>query len=214
MSDRRLTRREFLRLAGIGAGAATLAACAPVAAPTQAPAAQQPAGEQAAEAPAEAPAASAEVKKLELWTFVNTHARWFRSMAEDYVKEKDPNFLLNVSETAYGDMHDKTQIVPRQAASAHLTSWTSSRGAFGASCAAATPASIDPTDMLKGGGYMEQLVAARQALYSYKGKDVRYRARPDPRASATTVADVYEEAGIDVANLATWEDWIAAVKPW
>ncbi len=213
MSDRRLTRREFLRLAGIGAGAATLAACAPVAAPTQAPAAQQPAGEQAAEAPAEAPAASAEVKKLELWTFVNTHARWFRSMAEDYVKEKDPNFSLNVSEIAYGDMHDKTQIALQAGGVGAPDLVDLEQGRFGGFLrGGGDPGLIDLTDMLKGGGYMEQLVAARQALYSYKGKMYGIEHALTPCVSYYR-ADVYEEAGIDVANLATWEDWIAAVKP-
>lgn len=208
MSDRRLTRREFLRLAGIGAGAATLAACAPVAAPTQAPAAGQ-----AAEAPAEAPAAAAEVKKLELWTFVNTHARWFRSMAEDYVKEKDPNFSLNVSEIAYGDMHDKTQIALQAGGVGAPDLVDLEQGRFGGFLrGGGDPGLIDLTDMLKGGGYMEQLVAARQALYSYKGKMYGIEHALTPCVSYYR-ADVYEEAGIDVANLATWEDWIAAVKP-
>jgi len=213
MSDRRLTRREFLRLAGIGAGAAALAACAPVAAPTQAPAAEQPAAEQAAEKPAEAPAASAEVKKLELWTFVNTHARWFRSMAEDYVKEKDPNFSLNVSEIAYGDMHDKTQIALQAGGVGAPDLVDLEQGRFGGFLrGGGDPGLIDLTDMLKGGGYMEQLVATRQALYSYKGKMYGIEHALTPCVSYYR-ADLYEEAGIDVASLATWDDWIAAVKP-
>ncbi|MEZ4729549.1 MAG: hypothetical protein R3E79_20655 [Caldilineaceae bacterium] len=48
--------------------------------------------------------------QLELWTFVNTHARWYQSMAEDYKKEVNPDFDLTVTEIAYADMHDKLQI--------------------------------------------------------------------------------------------------------
>ena len=73
-----LSRRTFLKLAGAAAGVSALAACAP-------PPAAPPAGEPAK--PPEAPKAVAKGPiKLELWTFVNTHARWFRSMAADYKK--------------------------------------------------------------------------------------------------------------------------------
>lgn len=32
-----------------------------------------------------------EAVSLELWTFVNTHARWFREQAERYQAEVNPN---------------------------------------------------------------------------------------------------------------------------
>ena len=48
--------------------------------------------------------------ELELWAFVNTHARWFRSMAEDYKKDVNPDFELTVNEIAYTDLHDNLLI--------------------------------------------------------------------------------------------------------
>jgi arabinosaccharide transport system substrate-binding protein len=211
----KLTRREFLRLAGIGAGAATLAACAPAAAPTQAPAAQAPAAEEAkaTEKPAEAPAASGAAKKLELWTFVNTHARWFRKMAETYKAEKDPNFDLNVSEIAYGDMHDKTQIALQAGGVGAPDLVDLEQGRFGGFLrGGGDPGLVDLKDMLTEGGFMKDLVAAREALYSYKGKTYGIEHALTPCVSYYR-ADVYEGAGIDVSKIETWDDWIAAVKP-
>jgi len=49
-------------------------------------------------------------QELELWAFVNTHARWFREQAERYAEEVNPDFSLNVIEIAYGDLHDRLLI--------------------------------------------------------------------------------------------------------
>jgi multiple sugar transport system substrate-binding protein len=67
ISEKSVSRRGFLRVAGLTAGAAALAACAPAAAPAQAPAQQQEAAK-ATEAPAQAPAAAAEPTTVKLLT--------------------------------------------------------------------------------------------------------------------------------------------------
>ena len=51
-----------------------------------------------------------EAVELELWTFVNTHARWFREQAERYQEEVNADFDLNVIEIAYADLHDRLLI--------------------------------------------------------------------------------------------------------
>ena len=77
-----LSRRDLLKVMGLTTGAMLVTACAPAVAP----------GGSAPAAEAGGPV------KMELWTFVNTHARWYQSMAEDYKKEINPDFELNVTE--------------------------------------------------------------------------------------------------------------------
>jgi len=206
----KFSRREFLKIAGVAAGVSVVAACTPPPAPAGGPA---PAAEPAQEQPAEAPQAAAAPVKLELWTFVNTHARWFRSMAEDYIKEKNPNFELNVSEIAYGDMHDKTQIALQAGGVGAPDLVDIEQGRFGGFLrGTGDPGLVDLTDLLKEGGYMDQLVAAREALYTYKGKTYGVEHALTP-CVVYYRSDIIEGAGIDVSTLKTWDDWIAAMKP-
>jgi ABC-type glycerol-3-phosphate transport system substrate-binding protein len=206
-----LSRRQFLKAAGIGASAAMLAACTPAApaAPAAAPA-EKPA--QAAPAPTAAAAAPGAVK-LELWTFVNTHARWFRSMAEDYKKDKNPNFELNVSEIAYGDLHDKAQIALQAGGVGAPDLVDLEQGRFGGFLRGTGDVGlVDLTGMLKEGGYMDKLVAAREGLYTYKGKTYGIEHALCPVVLYYR-GDVFEGAGIDASKLTTWDQWISAVTP-
>lgn len=47
--------------------------------------------------------------KLELWTFVNTHARFFRQAAEAF-KKIDPDVEIDVKEIEYSTLFDKLAI--------------------------------------------------------------------------------------------------------
>jgi ABC-type glycerol-3-phosphate transport system substrate-binding protein len=200
---RKLSRREFLRVLGITAGASALAACVPPAAPpAAAPEAPQEATKEA-EAPAEQPPA-AEPLTLELWTFVNTHARWFESMAADYKKEKNPNFELKVSEVAYADMHDKALIALQAGGVGASDLLDLEQGRFGGFLRGTGDVGlVDLTDMLESGGYMDKLVAAREALYTYKGKTYGVEHALCPVVLYYR-ADAFEEAEIDVAQIETW----------
>src|SRR5215207_9151352 len=82
-----LSRREFLKLSGAGLAGATLLGSAGCG------------GGQ-----------SATGGQLELWTFVNTHARWYQSMAESYKKDGNSDFELRVSEIPIPDIFDKLKI--------------------------------------------------------------------------------------------------------
>ena len=75
--SKHLSRRTFLKSTGVALTGALLAACAPV-------------------TPSADGGAAAAAVDLEIWTFVNTHARWFRSMGEDYQAEVDFDFNLDV----------------------------------------------------------------------------------------------------------------------
>ena len=209
----KLSRREFLKIAGVAAGASVVAACAPQTLPPAAPAAT--AAPAAAEAPAAtaAPAAAAGAKKLELWTFVNTHARWFRAMAEDYKANKDPNFELNVSELAYDDMHDKVQIALQSGGVGAPDLVDIEQGRFGGFLrGGGDPGLVDLKDMLEQGGYLKDLVADREALYSYKGKIYGIEHALCPNVVYYR-ADILEGAGVDMTKKMTWDDWVGLMKP-
>lgn len=95
---KRYSRRDFLRMAGVAAGAAALAACAPAGGAPAAPAAG---GEEAAK--------PAEVKgevNLTFWGFATNRNKWYQALAEKY-KEEHPEVTIEVQEIAYQEMHDK-----------------------------------------------------------------------------------------------------------
>jgi len=208
----KLTRREFLLLAGMGVGASVLTACVPSIALTHTPADPLKVERKANERVVDAPGTT-EAKKLELWTFVSTHARWFRAMVETYKNDKDADFDLNVSEFAYSDLHDRIQIALRtgEEGTPDLVDLDPRRlGGF--LRGGHDPGLVDLADMLREDGYMGKLIAACEAFYSYEGKTYGIEHALTPCVSYYR-ADVYEGAGIDVSKLATWDDWIAAVKP-
>ncbi len=192
MIERKLSRRSLLKAMGVTAGAMAVAACA---APSAAPAGGE--------------VVAGEPLNLELWTFVNTHARWFESMAEDYKAEVNPDFNLEVTEIAYGDMHDKLQIALQSGGVGAPDLADIEQGRFGGFLRGADPGLVDLNDMLTEGGYNEDLVENRQALYSYKGKvyGVEHALTP---VVLYYRHDVWGDAGVDMEAVATWEDYISA----
>jgi ABC-type glycerol-3-phosphate transport system substrate-binding protein len=192
---RHLSRRDLLKAIGMASSALALTACAP---------AVTPSGGEAA------PAADA-AKQVELWTFVNTHARWFRSMADDYNKEKDANFELNVSEIAYGDMHDKTLIALQSGGVGAPDLVDLEQGRFGGFLRGEDPGLVDLADRLKEGGYLDQLVAAREALYSYQGKIYGIEHALTPVVLYYR-HDLYAAKGVDPQSFATWDDYVAGTQ--
>lgn len=159
-TDNRVSRRAVLKLLGTSAVIATTAPLSAACAPAVSPA---PSGAEGG-APAAAPL------QLELWTFVNTHARWYRSMAEDYAAQINSNFNLTVTEIAYADMHDKLQIALQAGGVGAPDISDIEQGRFGGFLRGGNPGLVDLTDWLRDGGYMDQLVASREALYTYQGK--------------------------------------------
>lgn len=198
-SRRQLSRRDMLKIMGVSAGAMAvaplIASCAPAVGP--------------ASSGGTSPAV--ETVKLELWTFVNTHARWFREMADKYKQEVNPNFELNVSEIAYSDMHDKLQIALQSGGVGAPDISDIEQGRFGGFLRGGDPGLVDLKDWLNEGGYSEQLVQARQALYSYQGKVYGIEHALTPVVLYYR-ADLWEAAGVDMTQVETWEDLIAVAK--
>lgn len=197
-----INRRQFLKITALSA-AATVVACSPVP-----PAA--PSGGEMVESPTQAPSdGDAGTINLTLWTFVNTHARWFRSMAEDYRKEK-PEFSLDVVEIS--DMFDKLKLALLSGGEGAPDLADIEQGAFGQFLRGKQePDLVDLTSYLNTGDYMNKLVASREALYSYRGKvyGVEHALCP---VVIYYRSDVFEDAGIDMTKIATWNEWISAVQ--
>ena len=194
MTTHTLSRRGLLKAFGAGASALALAACAPAATPGG----------------AAAPAADAALE-LELWTFVNTHARWFRSMAESYAEEVNENFTLNVSEIAYQDMHDKLLIAVQSGGVGAPDISDIEQGRFGGFLRGDDTGLVDMKDWLEEGGYLDDLVASREALYTYKGSIYGIEHALTPVVLYYR-HDVWGEAGVDPATFATWDDYIAGAS--
>ena len=201
--NRTVSRRSFMRtLAAVG-GASVLAACgAPAATP---PSGNAPATDEGAVTAAPA-AASSGPMKLELWTFVNTHARWFRSMAEDYKKNVNPDFELTVTEIAGAEMFDKLKISLQSGGVGAPDLADIEQGAFGGFLVGGNPGLVDLADRLK--PYNDKLVAARQALYSYEGKTYGIEHALTPVVLYYR-SDVWEAAGVDMNVIETWDDYLA-----
>lgn len=146
--------------------------------------------------------------KLELWTFVNTHARWFRSMAEDY-KKSHPNFDIEVSEIAYEEMHDKLLVALQTGVGAPDLADVE-QGRFGDFLRGKRVPFVDLTDKLKDEGYLDKLVASREALYSWKGRIYGIEHALCPVVLYYR-KDILKKAGIAVP-IQTWEDFVEAGK--
>lgn len=215
--SRRVSRRTFLRgvaaTGGAVLGTAVLAACG--GAPSTAGTTTGPAGAGAAAAGATAPAATAapasvggSSAQLELWTFVDTHARWFKAMAEEY-KKQNPGFDLKVTQIAYNDMHDKLQVALQSGGAGAPDLADIEQGRFGGFLRSENPGLVDLTDRLK--PYQGKLVTAREALYTYQGKTYGIEHALTPVVLYYR-ADVWEAAGADPTKFATWDDFIAGAK--
>ncbi|MGQ9630060.1 MAG: ABC transporter substrate-binding protein [bacterium] len=149
----------------------------------------------------------AQKKRLDLWAFVNTHARWFRSMAEDY-KKTHPDFDLNVVEIAYAELHDKL-LVALQTGVGVPDLADVEQGRFGGFLKGKI-GFVDLKDMLTREGYLDQLVASREALYTYKGKvyGVEHALCP---VVLYYRSDLFDRAGI-APSIETWDDFITVGK--
>jgi ABC-type glycerol-3-phosphate transport system substrate-binding protein len=183
-----LSRRDFLELSGAGLAGAALLAVAGCG------------GEQ-----------SATGGQLELWTFADTHARWYRSMAESYKKDVNPDFELRVTEIAFDSIFDKLQVALQSGGAGAPDIADIEVGNFGTFLRGGNVPFVDLTDRLKNGEYLDRLVAAREELYSYKGETYGIEHALTPVVLYYR-ADIWEGAGVDPSGFETWDDYIAGAK--
>lgn len=208
---RQPTRREILRAMGYGTGALlagpALAACGGGGDGGTGAAgdATQAAGQSGGQQPSSNAAAN-----LEMWTFANTHARWFRSMAEDYAKE-NPGFSLKVTEIAFDEMHEKLLVALQSGGVGAPDIADIEQGPFGGFLKGGQPALVDLSDRLKQGNHLENLVEAREALYTYQGKIYGIEHALTPVVLYYR-GDLWEKVGVDPSEFKTWDDYVAGAK--
>lgn len=145
--------------------------------------------------------------ELEVWTFVDTHARWFREMAEVFGPEIAPGFAVDVSVVAYSEMHDRLLVSLQTGIGAPDISDVE-QGRFGAFLRDRPVGFVDLTERLERGGHLDNIVASRLSLY----QDAEGRAYGIEHALTPVVlyyrADVFDEHGITADDLKTWDDFI------
>ena len=160
-----------------------------------------------------APVAAQDAVELELWTFVNTHARWFREQAERYAEEVNADFALNVVEIAYADLHDRLLISIQSGGIGAPDIADVEQGRFGSFLrGGGDPGFVELNALLDEGGHTENLVAARQALYTSMGSVYGIEHALTPVVLYYR-ADVWEGAGFDPQSFATWDDFVGAARP-
>lgn len=193
---RELTRRELLRTMGVAAGALaagpTLASCGGL--PGSSGSESQGSG-----------------ARLELWTFVDTHARWFQAMAKDYKQKVNPNFELKVTQIAGEEMFDKLRVALQSGGVGAPDIADIEQGAFGGFLRGGDPGLVDISGRLKEGDYLDKLVAAREALYTFEGKIYGIEHALTPVVLYYR-ADVWEKVGADPSGFETWDDYIAGAR--
>jgi arabinosaccharide transport system substrate-binding protein len=199
MKAQRISRREFLSLAGAASSAALFAACAPSAAPAGAPVAPAPA---ATTAPAPA------VTELVFWTFVAAHQDYYLKQVEGWNEANpDRQIKLNAATYPYDEHHDKLLIALQSGTGAPdiVDIEVAKFGLF----LRGDIQLHDLTDLID--RHRDKLILARVALYSYGGKQYGI-----PTHLGAYVMfynkDMTDAAGIDIEGIKTWDDFIAAGK--
>jgi arabinosaccharide transport system substrate-binding protein len=147
--------------------------------------------------------------KLTLWTFVDTHARWFQAMGEAYKAQVNPDFELEVVQTAYDDHHTKLLVSMQSGGVGAPDLADIEQGRFGGFMKLQSGME-DLTDELQSGGYLDDLVAARESLYTINGRIYGIEHALCPVVLYYR-SDIYTSMTPD-APLATWDDFIAATK--
>ena len=151
-------------------------------------------------------------QELELWAFVNTHARWFREQAERYADEVNPDFSLNVIEIAYGDLHDRLLISIQSGGVGAPDIADVEQGRFGSFLrGGGDPGFVELNALLDEGGHTENLVATRQVLYTSMGSVYGIEHALTPVVLYYR-ADIWEGAGFDPQEFVTWDDFVDAAR--
>ncbi|WP_157181348.1 ABC transporter substrate-binding protein [Actinopolymorpha alba] len=183
-----MTRRHALRLLGgsavAGAVGVTSAGCTPPSTPTS-------------------------KGDLDLWTFADTHAGWFKEMAKEF--EQETGIRVAVSLIPGSSLFQQLLINLKAGGLNTPDLCDIEQGAFGSFLIGRSVPFVDLGPALRQKGYDKQLVTARQALYSWKDGVYGIEHALTP-VTLFYLREPWERAGIDPATLHTWNDFGAAVR--
>ncbi len=149
---------------------------------------------------------SASQGDLVLWTFASTHAGWFTAMAAEYLKKTGIRVSVQL---ITGNISDQLLIDLKAGGHGAPDLTDIEQGSFGSFLIGQKVPLVDLGPRLRAKGYDKQLVASRQALYSWQGKvyGVEHALTP---VTLFYLHEPWRKAGIDPATLATWDDFIKA----
>lgn len=151
---------------------------------------------------------SASGADLELWTFADTHAGWFEQMATEFEEETG----LRVGVTLIpGDSIFEQLLINLKAGGINTPDLCDiEQGQFGSFLIGRSVPFVDLGPRLREQGYTDQLVAGRQALYSWQNGvyGVEHALTP---VTLFYLREPWDRVGIDPATLATWDDFTEAM---
>lgn len=152
--------------------------------------------------------AAADSNALTLWTFVDTHARWFKRRGAEYAKTHS-GFSLTVHQYPNPPYKQKLLTVLQTGVDAPDLCDVE-QGMFGSFLQGTVPF-VPLEGRLKSGGYLKELVPSREALYTWQGHiyGVEHALCP---VVLYYREDYFKKYGIKSSDLATWDDFIAAGK--
>ncbi|NYH88319.1 extracellular solute-binding protein [Actinopolymorpha rutila] len=146
---------------------------------------------------------------LTLWTFADTHAGWFKQMATEF--EQKTGVRVAVSLIPGSSIFQQLLINLKAGGLRTPDLCDIEQGSFGRFLIGRSVPFVDLGPRLRASGYDKQLVAGRQALYSWKGGvyGVEHALTP---VTLFYLRDAWAKAGVDPATLSTWDEFAAAVK--
>jgi ABC-type glycerol-3-phosphate transport system substrate-binding protein len=184
MATRRISRRQALGLLGAGVGAALTARCTP-------------------------PSGSASQGDLNLWTFADTHAGWFKETAKEF--EKQTGIHVAVSLMSNDSLMQQLLINLKAGGLNTPDLCDIEQGGFGRFLIGRSIPFVDLRPLLREKGYDKQLVSARQALYSWHDGVYGIEHALTP-VTLFYLREPWERAGVDPATLHTWDEFAAAAQ--
>ncbi|WP_152363858.1 ABC transporter substrate-binding protein [Microlunatus speluncae] len=145
---------------------------------------------------------------LEVWTFAETHAGWFESMAAEF--EQQTGLRVAVTLIPGSSIFEQLLINLKAGGINTPDLCDIEQGQFGSFLIGRSVPFVDLGPKLREGGYVDQLVEARQALYSWQDGvyGVEHALTP---VTLFYLREPWERAGLDPATLTTWDDFAEAV---
>ena len=152
--------------------------------------------------------ASAEGTKLTLWTFIDQHATFYKTMADEWNKDNpDRQIELDATVLGYDDMHNKLKIALQSGVGAPDLCDVE-LGQF-PNVLLGEPQLVKLNDYLA--PFIDTIVPSRLSIYS-KGDDHYGVPTHVGACVAFYNVELLEAAGIDYKTIVTWDDWMAAGK--
>ncbi len=150
--------------------------------------------------------ASAETTKLTLWTFIDQHATFYKTMAEEWNKANpDRQIELEATVLGYDDMHNKFKVALQSGIGAPDLCDVE-LGQF-PNVLLGEPQLVVLNDYMK--DYIPTVVQSRLEIYAKNGN---YYGVPTHVGATVAFYNVpmLEAAGIDYTTIVTWDDWMEA----